>query len=508
MLLWWIAIAAVHYWMAPPTGDRGWIALQPLVWIPAIRIFSLLSSRRAFLVGWLLGTMANVAIYSWLIETMLRFTDLDSVGAVAVLLIYSVVAGLVIGVFAWGVAPLRRVSGRAWPFAVAAWLVTSEQWVPQFFPYFQGVGWVSFPSIYLVTAHTGVAGMSFLVFLASGLGLAAYETAFGLSAPGVPVSRSTAAAGVVAFALAFSAAGYQEARIAAAERKAKPLRIALIQDNLEREERLRRFRNDVRGATNRLVAISESALADDPTLEVVMWSEGALSSMPKHGSGASVRNLTRRHDLEVWTGAMTQSRTAGGKWIFNNSVYRIADGVVSAPYHKNVLVPISEALPFADWFPSLPGLVGAIEGTGMLSPGEGVGIYTVQDFKVAYVICYEAILRAPMRDSVNAGASLLANFTYEAWFGDTRELDQHLAMARAQVAQLGVPMARVATTGISAFIDARGRVQSRGGRFNQEVLVGDVLPLRVPGLYARIGPWFAWLCTVFCAALLFRARAR
>ena len=162
MLLWWIAIAAVHYWMAPPTGDRGWIALQPLVWIPAIRIFSLLSSRRAFLVGWLLGTMANVAIYSWLIETMLRFTDLDSVGAVAVLLIYSVVAGLVIGVFAWGVAPLRRVSGRAWPFAVAAWLVTSEQWVPQFFPYFQGVGWVSFPSIYLVTAHTGVAGMSFL----------------------------------------------------------------------------------------------------------------------------------------------------------------------------------------------------------------------------------------------------------------------------------------------------------------------------------------------------------
>jgi apolipoprotein N-acyltransferase len=141
----------------------------------------------------------------------------------------------------------------------------------------------------------------------------------------------------------------------------------------------------------------------------------------------------------------------------------------------------------------------------MLSAGEGVGIYTIRDFKVAFVICYEAILSDPMRDSVNAGADLLANFTYEAWFGDTRELDQHLAMARAQVAQLGVPMVRVATTGISAFIDARGQVQSRGGRFNQEVLVRDVLPLRAPGLYAQLGPWFAWLCTIVCAALLSRA---
>ena len=99
-----------------------------------------------------------------------------------------------------------------------------------------------------------------------------------------------------------------------------------------------------------------------------------------------------------------------------------------------------------------------------------------------------------------------ANFSYEAWFGDTRELDQHLAMARAQVAQLGVPMARVATIGISAFVDARGQIQSRSGRFAQEVLVGDVLPLRAPGLYARFGPWFAWLCTILSVGLLFRTR--
>ena len=144
---------------------------------------------------------------------------------------------------------------------------------------------------------------------------------------------------------------------------------------------------------------------------------------------------------------------------------------------------------------------------GNLSAGDALGVYSIGAEKVAFVICYEAILADPMRDSVNAGATLLANFTYEAWFGNTRELDQHLAMARVQVAQLGVPMARVATTGISAFIDARGQVVSRGGRFIEEVLVDDISPLRVPGLYAQIGPWFAWLCSLGCTGLLLSSAA-
>jgi len=67
-------------------------------------------------------------------------------------------------------------------------------------------------------------------------------------------------------------------------------------------------------------------------------------------------------------------------------------------------------------------------------------------------------------------------------------------------------MVRVATIGITAIIDARGRVVQSGGRFTEEVLVGDVQPLRAVGLYAALGPWFAWLCTATSAALLIRGR--
>jgi apolipoprotein N-acyltransferase len=236
--------------------------------------------------------------------------------------------------------------------------------------------------------------MSFLIFLVSSFGVAAYETARGTSPWKIPPSPWTASAGVLAFAIAFAAAAYQDSRVTVAEAKATPLRVALIQDDLEREERLEKFRNDPGGVTERLVAISEAAVAKDPTIEVAMWSEGALRFAPTRRWGASARELTRRYDLEVWTGALTRSRSPDGDPRSYNSAYRIADGAVSAPYHKNVLVPISEALPFADWLPSLPRVVGAIEGAGMLSAGEGVGVYTFA--WLCTIVCAALLSRASL----------------------------------------------------------------------------------------------------------------
>ena len=502
---WCIGIGAIHFLMAPPRGDTGWIIVQPLVWIPAIYIFSRLPPHRALLTGWGLGTLANVAIYEWLIETLHHFTTLPMPAAVAILVLFCAAAALVTGVFALGVAPIRRASGGAWPFAVAAWLVVCEHFVPQFFPYAQGAGWVSFPRVFLVAAHTGIGGVSFLVFLLSGFGVLAYELLRGESELDSWAAKVSAACGVLIFALALLVGDFQESRIRAAERDAPSLRVALVQDNLLRDEGSALDRQDRTALARRLVEQTEAALASDPTIDVVVWPEAALRRAPDHTSSATVLALTRRHDIELWTGANAQEGRGEDRRAFN-AAYRVRDGVQSTPYYKNVLVPISEAIPRFDWLPALTELVGAIDSAGRLNPGNQLGVYATRWGRVAFVICYEAILDAPMRDSVNAGASLFANITYEGWFGETRELDQHLAMARAQVAQLGVPMVRAATTGITAIIDARGAVLAEAPRFTKTVLVGDVKPVRAPGLYAGAGPWFAWLCALLCCPLIVASR--
>jgi len=504
-LFWLSLVGATYYVLGPPYAQEGWYVLHPIIWIIPISVFSKLRPGRAFCYGLFLGTVANIAIYEWLIETLRRFTEIPVLGVYAFLVVYSIAAGLVIAVFAMGVAPLRRASGSAWPFAVAGWMVVCEHWIPQFFPYAQGGVWISLPSIFLVAAHTGIAGVSFLALLPSGFAVMVYELARGTSATSAKSARRSAGVGIAVFVLAITLAAHQEARISQAEAEASVFRIALVQDSLERAEVRALLRADRSSLTEFLVRLSDEALQRDPEIDVVMWSEGALRSAPDTASGLPAREFSERSGVEVWTGALTRDSRSGKPTVYN-SVYRIRDGEVSLPYHKNYLVPISEQMPFSGWLPSLHQLTGAAVGTGGLSAGTELGVFDTDWARVGFVICYEAILDTPTRDSVNAGADLLANFTYEAWFGNTRELDLHLQMAQGQAAQLGVPMVRVATIGITAIIDARGRVVQSGGRFTEEVLVGDVQPLRAVGLYAALGPWFAWLCTATSAALLIRGR--
>ena len=126
---------------------------------------------------------------------------------------------------------------------------------------------------------------------------------------------------------------------------------------------------------------------------------------------------------------------------------------------------------------------------------------------LSFVVCYEAILREFVRDHLPEQTRLIVNVTYDIWFGDSSCSSQHLMMAAARSAELGVPMVRAATTGISAFIDPRGVITRRSGLLTREVIVDDVLPVRVPTLYGSLGDWFAW-STVLVSLLLLGLDAR
>jgi apolipoprotein N-acyltransferase len=123
-----------------------------------------------------------------------------------------------------------------------------------------------------------------------------------------------------------------------------------------------------------------------------------------------------------------------------------------------------------------------------------------------FLICYEAIQSAFVRAALDGDVNLLVNVTIDAWYGDTSEQSQHLMLAAAQSAMNGVPLVRSTTTGISAIVDARGVITDQTGVFTREALVGEVRPLRVPGLYARLGDWFAWACVLMSAALILASR--
>ena len=197
--------------------------------------------------------------------------------------------------------------------------------------------------------------------------------------------------------------------------------------------------------------------------------------------------------------------TGGHAWDddrrFNAAFRAHGAGVVDPPYRKNILIPFGEYLPFADASPWLQKVWRKDRNwAGVEQP-----VFTSPAGNFTFLICYEAIKSAYVRKVATRAAAavdLLVNLTDDGWFGDTSCPHLHLAAAALQSAQLGVPMARVSSTGISAFVDARGVVTARTGLFQPAVLVQDVPRFTAPSLYGAWGDWFAWLCVLTSAALL------
>jgi len=81
---------------------------------------------------------------------------------------------------------------------------------------------------------------------------------------------------------------------------------------------------------------------------------------------------------------------------------------------------------------------------------------------VQILICFETLY-----PGVAAGPGprpdLLVNISNDAWFGRTPGPRQHLEQARMRAVEEGVPLLRVANTGITAAYDATGRLMAEIG---------------------------------------------
>jgi apolipoprotein N-acyltransferase len=100
---------------------------------------------------------------------------------------------------------------------------------------------------------------------------------------------------------------------------------------------------------------------------------------------------------------------------------------------------------------------------------------------------------------------LIVNVTNDGWFGNTTGPRQHLFQARVRAVEEGIPLIRAANNGISAMIDAHGRVSGMLGLNVRGVLDAPIPRSTAAPLYARWGDtlfimnavlfigWAAWL---------------
>jgi len=103
-------------------------------------------------------------------------------------------------------------------------------------------------------------------------------------------------------------------------------------------------------------------------------------------------------------------------------------------------------------------------------------------------ICYEDAYGSSML-AVLPKADVLVNVTNDAWFGHSSARHQHLQISRLRALEAGRYLVRAANDGISAVIDAQGRVIARAPEFKPAVLVSKIVPMQGLTPYARVGNW-------------------
>jgi apolipoprotein N-acyltransferase len=92
--------------------------------------------------------------------------------------------------------------------------------------------------------------------------------------------------------------------------------------------------------------------------------------------------------------------------------------------------------------------------------------------------------------------------TNDAWFGKTSAPYQHFSMATFRAVENRVFVVRAANTGITGFIDPRGKILKQGGIFTEEAMNGMIRLSKDKTFYTLYGDVFVWCCSALSAFLL------
>jgi apolipoprotein N-acyltransferase len=237
-----------------------------------------------------------------------------------------------------------------------------------------------------------------------------------------------------------------------------PVTVALLQGNVPQELKFvpGRFEATLQTYT---------ALADRTQAKLIVFPETAIPRFLHQVDPAYLERLAaiaRRNGGDALVG-VPMRRDEG----YYNAVLTLGTSPQQG-YAKSHLVPFGEFVPPGfGWIVNVLQIPlsdfarGAADAKPLAIAGE----------RVAPNICYEDAFGEEIIRQLPE-ATLLANVSNVAWFGDSLAPAQHLRISRARSIETGRYMLRATNTGVTAIIDDRGRVAARLPMFTEGVLEG------------------------------------
>jgi len=482
-------IAGLLYFLSFPPYDF-WYLIFPALYL---FYYSLLSSKKSFLSGFIFGCVAYGVI----------LLGIQSIGLEAWIPL-TFLMGLMYGVFSKLFSYLNTKSGNNFYVLLAALAVFDL--IRAYFP-FGGFPW-GFPSTVLLTGPIDSplffeVPLTFRNFGPTGSSLLLQSLplviALGFFSKSKPKNylKDYSIFLLIIFTKYISnnvVNAHQHTQIDTSE-----LNITIVQGN-----------SPCPGAKNRCSnerqKIYDSHLAQTQSLEgnfdLVVWPESSTGFNNDPGVHSRVQNDVSAQALRLDSYFLIGGDRPVQKEYFENyGIFINREGEVVDQYLKQHPVPFGEYIPFRkylDWIPPL-----ALVPRDMIR-GDGQKIFMVNDTKISTVISFEGSFQRYIRNSVLDGAELVVILTNQASYGESGMSDQFILMSRANAISNERPIVHAAITGKSAFIDHNGKVISKTELFETTTLNEKLEVRQTETPYSKYGNYLNYIFIIFGALTFVR----
>ncbi|WP_082662869.1 MULTISPECIES: apolipoprotein N-acyltransferase [unclassified Sphingopyxis] len=524
--------APLHLWPLTLIALAGWMALvarAPKGW-------------RALGIGWAFGVGHFTIGLNWIATAFTYQAAMPAwLGWIAVVLLalYLAVYPALAAWGAWMVARFGSGTSAAPTLSfilafAALWTLTEwlRSWV------FTGFAWnplsasvTPMSPLLSPTRLVGTYGMSAIVMLAAGFiivqavqWLPAWRRALGPSLkdgtfPTIFLGGILLAVALIAgiFVQTSAVGNVVHTAVSSADApRPKNIPITVVQPNVGQQDKWVGAKADANFAK-----LARLTAAKSETPRLILWPEAAIPDYLETGypfvyydrSPAAARArlvaLMNAQDLMLLGGLKLEFDKTGDAIGARNAVLTVhADGSLGPRYDKAHLVPYGEYLPMRPLLSAI-GLSRLAPGDIDFWPGPGPRTLDLGRFgRAGLQVCYEIIFSGQVVDRAHR-PDFIFNPSNDAWFGSWGP-PQHLAQARLRAIEEGLPVIRSTPTGISAVIDADGRILDSVPMHQPGRIDTVVPPAHAPTLFARYGNalpvGFALL--LLAAAIAFRRRGR
>jgi len=496
-----VVLTVCLFYLAFPSGGYGFVAWFALV--PVIVALNNQQQRSAFMMGVLAGTLGWMVSIWWVIEGLSKITHSPFNLVIPVVFLFCLLSALPYAIATWLHRRYRWGTTLLGTFKSTIFLTALINFIPHLLPGNLAHALYLLPKQIQLASIGGVALVFFVIHWVNFLCSAAIIT--------YRTDKIKSLKFIIIAVLLWGGNwlfGYFAINKVAEQINNKTttsLTVGMVQPNFSVHWRTR---NDWQQHQQQLMQLIATVSATKEVQLIVLPEIPVPISYQKFPVDQVMFDQVRNNKPIMITSIDFNGDQLNEKSSYYNSVELIQFNEAIQQYHKQVLLPFGEYLPFEQQFPFLRTL---FPYAPHYKAGNSSNVLSLElqntHINIMPLICYEAVFTQLVAKGIVQHSDILINTVDDAWFANTEGKKVHFALSLFRAIEYRIPLVRVTNNGNTAIVDASGKIihDSIIQPLKAGYSITTVALANIKSIYQQYPNWFMIVCLLCSSLAIIRA---